>query len=137
MILVDSNILMYAAGRPHPHHQPSVSLLEAVAVERIDAITDVEVLQEILLRYRAIEQWEKGRRAYDLARQVFPLVIPITIEVMDDARTLMDRYGRLAARDAVHAAVCQLVAAEVICSYDRDFDAIEGLKRVEPEDLLP
>lgn len=137
MILIDSNILMYAAGRAHPHRDPSVALLEAIALERIEAAVDVEVLQEILHRYRAIREWEKGRRAYDLARQIFPLIIPITTEVMDDARVIMDRYGRLGARDAVHAAVYRLVAADAICSYDRDFDVIEGLKRVEPDDLLP
>jgi uncharacterized protein len=136
MILIDSNILMYAAGRAHPHREPSAALLEKIALERVEAVTDVEVLQEILHRYRAIGQWEKGRRAYDLARRVFALLVPITIEVMDDARTLMDQYERLGARDAVHAAVCRLVGAEAICSYDRDFDGVDGLSRVEPEDVL-
>ena len=136
MILIDSNILMYAAGKAHPHQGPSAALLEQIALERIEAAVDVEVLQEILHRYRAIQQWEKGRQAYDLARQIFPLIIPMTVEVMDDARTLMDRYDRLGARDAVHAAVCRLVAADAICSYDRDFDCIEGLNRIEPDALL-
>ncbi len=136
MTLIDSNILMYAAGRTHPHREPSAALLAEIARERVEAITNVEVLQEILHRYRAIGQWEKGRRAYDLARRIFRVVIPVTVEMMDDARGLMDRYPRLGARDAVHAAACRLAGAEAICSYDRDFDDIEGLKRIEPDDLL-
>jgi predicted nucleic acid-binding protein len=32
--------------------------------------------------------------------------------------------------------VCQLVGADAICSYDRDFDGVMGLKRVEPEVVL-
>ena len=137
MILVDSNILMYAAGTVHPHREASAALLEQIALERVEAITDVEVLQEILHRYRAIGQWEKGCRAYDLARQIFRVVIPVTNEVIDDARVLMDEYRRLGARDAVHAAVCRLVGADAICSYDRDFDVIKGIERVEPGAVSP
>ncbi|MCD4727135.1 MAG: type II toxin-antitoxin system VapC family toxin [Pirellulales bacterium] len=135
MILVDSNILMYAAGAPHRHKKPSVALLEKVALERVEAFTDVEVFQEILHRYRAIGEWEKGRRAFDLARRVFRMVIPITAEVVDAARDLMDSHAQLSARDALHAAVYQLVGADSICSYDRDFDAVKGLTRVEPEQI--
>jgi uncharacterized protein len=136
MILIDSNIVMYAAGRPHPHRAPCAVLLERIALEQVEAATDVEVFQEILHRYRAIGQWEKGRRAYDLARQILRVVIPVTAEVIDDARDLMERYRRLGARDAVHAAVCQLIGAEAICSYDRDFDGVNEVKRIEPEDVL-
>ena len=137
MILIDSNILMYAAGTAHPHRRPSETLLELIALERVEAITDVEVLQEILHRYRAIGQWERGCRAYDLSRQILRVVIPITAEVIDDARNLMDKYRRLGARDAVHAAVSLLIGADAICSYDRDFDNIKELRRVTPEAVLP
>jgi predicted nucleic acid-binding protein len=127
---------MYAAGRPHPHQAPSAALLEKIALEQIEAATDVEVFQEILHRYRTIGQWEKGRRAYDLARQILRVVIPITAEVIDDARDLMEQYRPMGARDAVHAAVCQLIGAEAICSYDRDFDDVHEISRIEPEAVL-
>ena len=35
-------------------------------------------------------------------------------------------------RDALHAAVCRVVGAEAICSYDPDLDIIAGLRRIEP-----
>ena len=54
MILVDSNILMYAAGADHPNKAPSIRFLEKVAREQMDVALDAEVLQEILYRYRAI-----------------------------------------------------------------------------------
>jgi uncharacterized protein len=136
MILIDSNIVMYAAGRAHPHREPSAALLEQIALEQVEAVTDVEVFQEILHRYHAIGQWEKGCRAYDLARKILRVVMPITVEAMDDARDLMDKYRRLGARDAVHAAVCRLAGAEAICSYDRDFDVVRELNRIEPEAVL-
>lgn len=132
MILLEANVLMYAAGMDHPNKQPSVRLLERIARREIEAALDAESLQEILHRYRALGRWAEGKRVYDLARQLFPQVLPVTAEVLDEARALMDRYGQLSARDALHAAVVSVHGLEAICSYDRDFDALAGLRRIEP-----
>lgn len=132
MILIDANIFMYAAGAEHPHKEPSRKFLERVARGEVDAALDAEVLQEILHRYRAIQRWPEGRNVYDLARQIVLIVIPITSEILDLARHLLDEYGRLTARDALHAAVAQAHGAQAICSYDGDFDEISGLHRIEP-----
>jgi hypothetical protein len=136
MILIDANVFMYAAGAPHPCKQPSVRFLTLVAEGKIDAATNAEVLQEILHRYRAIHRWEQGRSVYDLARELCPRVLPVDAAVMDRARALMDRQPALIARDAVHAAVFDLVDARALCSYDRDFDSIPGMRRSPPQDFL-
>jgi uncharacterized protein len=132
MILLDTNIIMYAAGADHPHKLPSVSLLERVASGEVEAAIDAQVLQEILHRYRAIKRWNDGRRVYDLTRQLFPNVLPITSSVMDRARGILDADPRLMARDALHAAVVMTEGMEAVCSYDRDFDRIMGIMRQEP-----
>jgi predicted nucleic acid-binding protein len=59
-------------------------------------------------------------------------VLPVTAEVVDVARHLLDHYPALIARDAVHAAVYRHHSLDGICSYDRDFNRIEGVRRVEP-----
>lgn len=133
MILIDATVIMYAAGADHPHKQPSVALLERVARGEIEATIDAEVLQEILHRYRAIGRWEDGRRVYDLTRQLFPSVVPVTAEILDRARRLLDAHRRIMARDALHAAVVLTERLDAVCSYDRDFDRIKGLVRREPE----
>jgi predicted nucleic acid-binding protein len=133
MMLVDSNVIMYAAGAAHPNKAPSVAFLDRVARAEIDAAIDAEVLQEILHRYRAIQRWSEGRTVYDLARRLFPLVFPVSAQVLDAARSLLDRTERLTARDALHAAVVQLHELTSICSYDRDFDSVSGVIRVEPD----
>ena len=132
MILIDSNILMYAAGTDHPNKEPSVTFLEKVAQGGIDAVVDAEVLQEILHRYRAIQRWAEGQLVYDLSRRILPIVIPITAEILDRARELLDDYDRLKARDALHAAVVLTQDLDAICSYDHDFDQIETVERIEP-----
>jgi len=132
VILVDSNIFMYAAGDLHPNKGPSVAWLERVARAEIDAVVDAEVLQEILHRYRAIRRWKEGRQVYDRVRRLVPVVIPVGAEVLDRARALLDDHAHLVARDALHAAVVQEHRLSGICSFDRDFDRIEGLSRTEP-----
>ncbi len=132
MILIDANILMYAAGAPHPHKGPSARMLERVARGEFAATINAETLQEILHRYRAIKRWKDGRQVYDLARQLFPSVVPISVEMLDRARELLDHHPALMARDALHAAVVMHEGLEAICSYDRDFDVIPNLARIEP-----
>jgi uncharacterized protein len=135
MILVDSNVLMYAAGAEHPNKPPSVAFLERVANGEAEATIDAEGLQEILHRYRALGRWHEGRRVYDLTRALFPSVVPVTADVLDRARSLMDRTEGVMARDAVHVAVVLTHGFEAVCSYDRDFDGIPGIVRREPGEV--
>ena len=135
MILLDANVFMYAAGREHPNRRACADLIIRIASGGTDVAADVEVLQEILHRFRAQKRWEEGRRVYDLARRVVLTWISIDVDALDRARGLMDTYPHLTARDALHAAVCLDLGAEAFCSFDRDFDGIEGLRRVEPDEV--
>ena len=132
MILVDANILMYAAGTDHEHKATSAQFLERVAEGEIDAVIDAEILQEILHRYRALQRWEEGHHLFDFARALFPLVLPVTVEVLDRARIILDAYPHLMARDGLHAAVVIEHQLDGLCSFDRDFDPVAGVERVEP-----
>ena len=132
MILIDSNVIMYAAGAEHENKGASVELLERVARDEVDAALDAEVLQEILHRYRAIRRWRDGRRVFDLARRVFPVVLPITVTVLDEARGLLDQHEDISARDALHAAVVLQHGLDGIASFDQDFDRIDGVTRFVP-----
>lgn len=136
MILVDANVIMFAAGAEHPCKAPSLRLLEQVARGAVSATVDAELLQEILHRYRAIGRWGDGRLVFDLARQLFPSVVPVTSRVVDVARRLLDEDSALLARDALHAAVVITEGFEAICSYDRDFDRVSRIVRKTPDQLL-
>jgi len=132
LILVDANIFMYAAGAAHAYKRPSAEFLLRVARGEIDAAVDAEVLQEILHRYRAMGRWEDGRQVYESARRIVPVTVPITVEALDVARDLLNEHRQLTARDALHAAVALGTEAEAICSYDRDFDVVPALRRIQP-----
>ena len=132
MILVDANILMYAAGADHNNKAASLQFLERVAEGEIDAVIDAEILQEILHRYRALERWEEGRHLFDFTRALFPVVLPVTAQVLDRARIILDAYPHLMARGGLHAAVVLKHQLDGLCSFDRDFDPVAGVERVEP-----
>ena len=135
MILVDANILMYAAGAQHANKKPCVQLLESIAVGTVNAVLDAEVLQELLHRYRAIARWTEGKQVYDDARRIFGIILPITAEVVDHARVLLDHHKGIGARDALHAAIVVIHNLEALCSYDRGFDQIPDVHRVSPKEL--
>ncbi len=59
MIMLDSNIFMYAAGVAHPNKKTVFNYWKN-RIRDIDAVIDAEVLQEILHRYRSIHRWEDG-----------------------------------------------------------------------------
>jgi predicted nucleic acid-binding protein len=130
--LIDTNVLIYAAGAPHANKQPSVALLARIAAGEEEATLDAESLQEILHRYRAIGRWSDGRRVFDLALAVFPDVLPVTTDVLQRARALMDRYPWLMARDAVHAGVALANGITTIVTFDADFDGLAELSRESP-----
>jgi len=54
---IDANVPMYAVGAEHPLKAPCLRVLESIARGELRAVTDAEVLQELLHRYTAL-----GRR---------------------------------------------------------------------------
>lgn len=130
MILIDTHVFIYAAGRPHPRKGPSTAFLERVARGEIEAGVDAEVLQEILHRYRAIGRWAEGKALYQKVRAIVPTVLPVTAALLDDALGLLDAHPKLSSQDALHAAACRSVRAAGFCSYDQDFDGVAGLRRL-------
>lgn len=131
---LDTNIFMYAAGREHPLKGPCVAFLRRVAREEVEALTNTEVLQEILYRYRAIGERERGLHLARLAvDQVGGEVLPVTLADMQRAFGLVARYGiDIMARDAVHAATMLNNGLTHLISADSHFDVIEGVTRLDP-----
>lgn len=127
-VLIDSNIPMYVAGREHAR-APSQRFLQRVRVGEIEACTSVEVLQKILYRYAGLRRLDLARQVYDLFVQVCPVVLPVTLADTDRARDILCSVPGVSARDALHATVMIHGGIERIATFDRGFDAIEGITR--------
>lgn len=125
---------MYAAGQPHANKAACVKLLKKIAVgqELHHFCTDTEVLQEIFHRYLSLRRFEVGSAVLDTILNLKLRVLPIELEDLITSRAILARHSKLSARDALHAAVVERNELEAIMSYDRDFDKIDGIKRVIP-----
>ncbi|WP_419940515.1 type II toxin-antitoxin system VapC family toxin [Candidatus Palauibacter sp.] len=131
-VFVDSNIPMYVAGADHPNRDPSVRFLEEAQDDGLELCASTEVLQEILYRYAGLGRRELGARVYDLFVALMPEVFDVTLADTDLAKTILLSHAGISARDAVHAGVMINREVRVIATFDRGFDDIEGLTRLEP-----
>ncbi len=134
MIFIDSNIFMYAAGSPTAHRKPCQEFLKKLINSGSAAqyFTSVEVLQEILHRYRSISLADEAYSLLDNILQLGITILPIEIEDIMLARKLLEDLNNLPTRDGIHAAVAIRKNISVIASFDKNFDQISGIRRFEP-----
>jgi len=130
MIFVDSNVPMYLVGADHPKKPAARRLLERAVVDNEPLGTDVEVLQEVLHRYLAIQRRDAIGPAWDAIVGVVDVIHPIEREDVERARRLIDVAPALSARDALHVAVMQRHGITRILSFDAGFDGILGIERI-------
>lgn len=131
MRLIDTNVIIYAAGKAHPLREGAREVLDQVGEGTLQANIDTEVLQEILHVYYARRERTKGFDTIDDLLLLFPNPFPIGREEIETARDLMRAHSFLSARDAVHAAVVQVNDLEGMITADKIFDRIKGLKRFD------
>jgi predicted nucleic acid-binding protein len=130
VIFVDSNIPMYLVGADHPHKADAQRLLERCVAKRERLVTDVEVLQEILHRYVAIDRKEAIQPACDAILAVVDEVFSVELVHVLRARDMVLGRVRMSARDALHVAVMEQHRIDTILTFDRGFDRHPGIKRL-------
>jgi uncharacterized protein len=126
---------MYAAGRDHPLRAPSIRFLDQVADGSIQAITSVEVVQEVFHRYLSLRRPDLARIVAKDAQDMFAPVVPITHALMRRIPDLVDKYPRLQARDLVHVATCIHEGVTEIISPDKAFDQVSEVRRIDPTEF--
>lgn len=120
MIFVDTNVVMYAVGRPHPLREPVRARLMQLA--RGELATSTEVMQELLHAYLPVGRMVDLDSAYRLIGDRM-VVWPVTDAVVRSARLLTERHPALTARDLVHLATCQHRRVAELWTYDRGLAA--------------
>ena len=131
-VFVDTAVIMYAAGRPHPLRDPCQRLLARIADGAVDGVTSVEVIQEILHRFSALGRPAIGAAMARDSLDLFAPVLPVTHAVMRRMPDLIEQYSALSARDLVHVATCQEEGIADLVSPDKGFDLIAGIRRIDP-----
>ena len=130
MIFVDSNIPMYLVGAPHPHKVEAQRLIESAIAAGERLVTDVEVLQEILHRYVAIDRRDAIQPAFDAVLGIVDDVFTVTLPDVDRAKDIVLGHRGLSARDALHAAVMDRYDVRRIMSFDAAVDDLPGVTRL-------
>lgn len=132
MIVLDTTVLVYAAGADHPLREPCSALMERVAEGDVEATTTVEVIQE----FAHVHARRRDRRAVARAARSFAeLLAPLLVVDPGDLAAGLDLFERrdsLGAFDAVLAAVALARGADALVSADRAFATVPRLRHVDP-----
>jgi uncharacterized protein len=131
-IFAAANVPMYAAATDHPFKAPCLAILAWAAKNPLTAVTDAEVLPEILHRYSAIGQRDRAADVAILFSQTVSEALPVTKQNVLQAIQLWQKHSNLQARDAIHVAIMEQHGIRRIISADRHFDGIPGLARGDP-----
>jgi predicted nucleic acid-binding protein len=130
VIFVDSNIPMYLIGAEHPNKAAAIGKIESLIRNRERLVTDVEVQQEILHRYVAIDRRDPIQPAFDVLLGVVDEVFPVDSRDVARAKALVLERRTLSARDAIHVAIMERYQVSRILTFDRGFDGVPGIHRV-------
>lgn len=123
MIFVDSNVFIYAVGRPHPLREEAQNFfIDAIKNEK-RLVTSAEVLQELIHIYLPVNRLDTLDAALTLAVEGVEKLLPVDMEEVIHARNLISKNPSLSARDLLHIATCQLNNINEMMSFDRKLNA--------------
>jgi len=130
--LLDTNIFIYAQGRPHRYSEPCRALVAKLGRDSTDYTIDTELLQEVLHVYIIRGERDRAFRTFDRLITLFPQPVPMTAEEASLARQVLERYPVLSPRDAIHVAVVSTQHLEGIVTTDTAFGQVQGLSVYDP-----
>ena len=128
---IDTNIFMYAIGSSHSFREPSQQLIRMIQEEKIKAIINVEILQEVLYRYHAINKAQIGYDLFEMLLQSFPVIWSVSKEDLLEAKKIQEKYN-IKIRDAIHAATMKSNGITRLISTDKEFDHVDIVIRIDP-----
>ena len=129
MTFVDTNVIMYTVGRPHPLREPAREFFADAAEHRKPLCTSAEVLQELLHAYLPVQRESTLDSAMALIAEAGVEVWPLEGEDVHMAWRLRTQFPMLAARDLCHLASCRRRGVTDIKTFDRAFAAAVHTRR--------
>ena len=133
-VFIDTNVPMYAAGTEHPLRAPAQRIILSLVDRQLDGATDTETFQEILYRYFAIGDRQKGVELFDTFHRIMVgRILAVADPDLLRARSLADRYPALSPRDLIHLGVMLGSQIEQIITADRGFDRVREVRRIPLE----
>ena len=126
MIFVDTNVFMYAVGRPHPLRGPAREFFVESNQNHTPLCTSAEVLQELAHAYLPVGRLRTLEAAMALIVRSRVDVWPLEAEDVTLARQLHERHPALGARDLCHLASCRRRGVRELKTFDQALRAVAG-----------
>ncbi len=130
-MFIDANVFIHALGS-NPRSGTCRNFLCRVESGEQHAITSVLVLDEVL--YHLLVHGRTAQQGEAALRKICAIpnlqVCPVDSEIFLSSLSFLAQG--LDPRDALHAAVMKAHGVSTILSYDKDFDRVKSVKRMEP-----
>jgi predicted nucleic acid-binding protein len=118
VIFIDTNVFMYAVGRPHPLREVARADLGKRVEQQQPLATSAEVLQELLHAYLPVGRLDTLDAALRLAVGL-TTIWSVEADDVRDGRDLHTRHPGLSARDLLHLSMCIRRSVNGVLTYDR------------------
>ena len=126
MIFVDTNVFMYAVGRPHTLQTPAQEFFVEANRSGAPLCTSAEVMQELAHAYLPTGRLQTLDATLGLIASAAVEVWPLEEADVALARRLHERYPALQARDLCHLASCRRRGVREIKTFDQAFATVSG-----------
>lgn len=126
MIFVDTNVFVYAVGRPHQLRDAAREFFVHSNRSQTPLCTSAEVLQELVHIYLAVARIGTLDEAMALVAKSRVEVWSLEEEDVTLARQLHEQHPMLDARDLCHLASCRRRGVSKIMTFDRALRAVAG-----------
>ncbi len=133
-VFIDTNIFLYAAGSEHRLKVPCGDILTRIGDGDLDAVTSIEVVQELLYVLSRRNLRVEGLRLAADVMDLFPDLLSVTGADMRGTCRLLEDHPDLPVRDAVHCSVMSGHGITRIITVDTHFDSVPGIQRIDPAD---
>ena len=131
-MFLDSNVFIHALSSRGRDAEVCARLLKRIHSGEQYACTSPLVLDEVFYVMRGRLGMGAGKGAWERILAIKNLtLLPIDSKVVAYVMPFIE--GGLEPHDAFHAAVMKANGLSVICSYDKDFDKVKGIKRQAPK----
>ena len=131
MIFVDTNVFMYAVGRPHALQTYAQDFFIEANRSGTPLCTSAEVMQELVHVYLPTGRLQTFDATLGLMASAEVEVWPLEEADVALARQLHEQYPALQARDLCHLASCRRRGVREIKTFDRTLAAISGNPSVQ------
>ena len=126
MIFVDTNVFMYAVGRPHALQTPAQRFFVEANRSGAPLCTSAEVMQELAHVYLPTGRLQTFDATLELMASAAVEVWPLEEADVALARQLHEQYPSLQARDLCHLASCRRRGVREIKTFDQALAAISS-----------